>query len=72
MSIFACGAIWPATRQEPWSALTTPFDGLCYRFNLIDPENRLRLPTFLFLVRYSQDEESLIVVRGGYERTEGM
>jgi hypothetical protein len=51
--------------------LRQPFDGMCYRFSLVDPENRLREHRFLFHVVYSQDEERLIVVRGAYQRRDG-
>ncbi len=48
-----------------------PFDGMCYRFSVIDPENRLREYLFVFHVLYSQDEERLLVVRGGCRWREG-
>ena len=49
-----------------------PFDGLVYFFELIDPRNRLCVHSFLFQVVYSQDEQSMIVARGGYRRDVGL
>ena len=51
---------------------TAPFDGMTYRFSLIDPTNRLVEHFFVFAVFYSQDEESLIVARGAYVRSAGL
>lgn len=51
---------------------TSPFDGLVYRFSLIDSENRLREHFFLFQIVFSQDEESLIVAQAAYHRSDGM
>jgi len=45
-----------------------PFDGLCFLFSMVDPENRLREHFFAFHVVYSQDEERIIIVRGDYRR----
>jgi hypothetical protein len=45
-----------------------PFNGMCYRWSMVDPENRLREHLFVFHVGYSQDEESVIVARGRYRR----
>lgn len=41
-----------------------PYDGMGYRFGMIDPENRLREYAFFFHVVFSQDEEALIVQDG--------
>jgi len=49
-----------------------PFDGMCYYFRMIDPENRLREHRFFFHVVYSQDEEQIIIARGGYDRRDGL
>jgi hypothetical protein len=49
-----------------------PFDGLLYEFSFIDPENRLRQHLFVFLIVYSQDEETLIVANGAYLRRDGI
>jgi hypothetical protein len=49
-----------------------PFDGLLFEFSLIDPENRLREHAFTFLVVYGQDEETLIIAKGGYQRRDGV
>ena len=49
-----------------------PFDGMVFDFRLIDPENRLREHLFAFQVLYSQDEESLIIAKAGYERRDGI
>jgi hypothetical protein len=49
-----------------------PFDGMVYSFKLIDPDNRLCEHFCSFQVVYSQDEETLFVVRAGYSRRVGM
>ena len=49
-----------------------PFDGMLFEFELIDSENRLRQHYFVFQVLYSQDEQSLIIAKGGYERRDGI
>lgn len=49
-----------------------PFDGMQLEFSLIDPQNRLREHSFVFLAVYSQDEETLIIAQAGYERREGI
>jgi hypothetical protein len=62
-------------RENPAQALIRmrrPLDGLCYLFSMVDPENRLREHAFTFLVKYSQDEEQIVVVRGGYQRRDGL
>jgi hypothetical protein len=59
----------PAARLE---RTQEPFDGLLYRFSRIDPANRLSLYRFVFQPVYSQDEESLIVVRGGFAHELGI
>ena len=43
-----------------------PFDGMTFAFQFVDPANRICEHYFAFLVRYSQDEESLHVERGSY------
>ena len=48
--------------------LREPFDGMVFAFALIDPTNRLCEHLFAFKILYSQDEESLHVVRGQYLR----
>ena len=45
-----------------------PFDGMCYTFSMVDPENRLREHLFVFHVLYSQDEDRIFVARGRYRR----
>ncbi|MBI3407874.1 MAG: hypothetical protein HY040_05900 [Planctomycetes bacterium] len=52
--------------------LTEPFDGMVYGFHMIDPENRLCEHFFVFQVVFSQDEQTLIVAKAGYERREGL
>ena len=61
------------TENPAFALLRTeqPFDGMTFRFSLIDPENRLRECLFVFHVLYSQDEERLIVVRAGCAWREG-
>jgi hypothetical protein len=49
-----------------------PFDGLVYEFTMIDPANRLCEHGFVFQVVYSQDEETLWVIRAAYLRREGL
>lgn len=51
---------------------SSPFDGMLYEFSLIDPKDRLTEHIFVFLVVYSQDEQTLIVANGGYWRRAGM
>jgi hypothetical protein len=46
----------------------TPFDGMIYRFSLVDPGDRFSEYLFVFQVYYSQDEETLEVVRGSFVR----
>ena len=47
---------------------TKPFDGMVLAFQFVDPSNRLCEHYFAFQVKYSQDEESLYIVRGSYAR----
>jgi hypothetical protein len=49
-----------------------PSDGMVYFFELIDPQNRLCVHSFLFQIVYSQDEQSVLVARGGYRRDVGL
>jgi hypothetical protein len=49
-----------------------PFDGMVWRFNLIDPDNRIQQHFFCFQVLYGQDEQTLMVARGAYIRTVGV
>ena len=49
-----------------------PIDGLVYPFELIDPDNRMCVHSFLFQVVYGQDEETLWVVRGLHLRMTGL
>jgi len=39
-------------------------EGMTYRFNLVDPENRLLVHQFVFQVFYHSDEQTLLVRRG--------
>ena len=52
--------------------MTTPFDGMVFPLEIIDPDNRLRVFQFLFDVCYGQDEVSLIVRRGAFRQSFGM
>ena len=52
--------------------LQEPFDGMCYLFSMIDPENRMREHLFAFQVLYHADEDRIIVARGGYQRRDGL
>jgi hypothetical protein len=45
---------------------------MVYRFALIDPGNRLRQHFFSFQIFYGQDEETLLIVRGGYVCADGV
>lgn len=49
-----------------------PFDGMNFEFSLIDPQERTRRHTFVFLVTYGQDEETLHIAQCGYARTDGL
>lgn len=49
-----------------------PFDGMAYRFSLIDPENRLCQHGFVFHILFGADEETLFVARGAHVRTIGI
>ena len=62
----------PADPLRNLMRVADPFDGMVYRFELIDPENRFREYVFFFLVVYGQDEETLCVVNAGYLRSEGI
>ncbi len=44
--------------------ITEPWDGMAYGFEMIDPQNRLRVFVFLFRVVYGQDEETLYIAHG--------
>ena len=62
-------------REHPGQALLRvrePFDGMCYLFSMVDPDNRLREHYFAFQVLYHSDEERIIVARGGYLRQDGL
>jgi hypothetical protein len=48
--------------------VTEPFDGMTYTFPVLDTDNRVYGYVFTFHVRYGADEETLWVVKGGYER----
>ena len=50
--------------------VTEPFDGMVYTFPVVDRGNRVYGYIFTFHVRYGADEQTLWVVRGGYERVE--
>jgi hypothetical protein len=50
--------------------VTEPFDGMTFTFPVVDRDNRVYGYVFTFHVRYGADEETLWVVRGGYERVE--
>lgn len=52
--------------------LETPFAGMIYAFALIDPADRMTEYRFLFEVRYGQDEQTLHVIRGGFQRITGL
>ena len=43
-----------------------PFDGMVYRFRMIDPENRFHEHFFAFHVIYGGDEQTLYIARGGH------
>jgi hypothetical protein len=49
-----------------------PFDGLCYPFSVVDPENRLREHLFVFQVVFTQDEMGLIVTQAGHMMRTGL
>jgi hypothetical protein len=45
---------------------TSPQGGMVYEFSFVDSKNRILEHRFQFLILYSQDEESLIIVSGVY------
>src|SRR5947208_1996067 len=47
---------------------TRPFDGMTYRFSLVDPENRLCEHRFWFHLVFTQDEQTLLVVNCAHRR----
>jgi hypothetical protein len=51
----------------------SPFsgEGMVYEFDLIDPQNRMRVHQFLFQVFYAPDEQTLLVTRGAHRIAEG-
>src|SRR4051812_40994343 len=54
-------------RENPAASLIRlrePFDGMCYLFSMVDPENRSSEHLFAFLVLYHSDEERIIVASG--------
>ncbi len=64
--------VLPENPAQHLRRLSTPFDGMVYQFSFVDPDNRLCEHAFVFLVVYSQDEETLIIANGGYWRRVGM
>lgn len=56
----------PAQSLRPWRG-----PGMVFRFSLIDPRDRLCEHRFRFLVRFSQDEQTLFLVNAGYTRRVG-
>ena len=57
--------------QHHLHSLAGSYQGMEYRFSLIDPMNRLCEHICTFWIVYSQDEESLIVMNFVYERRVG-
>ena len=49
-----------------------PFDGLVYRFNMIDPDDRFREHVFLFQVAIGTDEDTLWVINAGHALLDGI
>src|SRR5262245_1744664 len=62
----------PADHPTLLRRVRQPFDGVVYEFSFVDPEYRLCEHRFIFHVVFSQDEEALIIVNGGYERRSGV
>jgi hypothetical protein len=61
--------------QNPGNHLVSsddPHHGMVFPLELIDPANRLSVFRFFFRVVYSQDEETLIVLRGTMLHTFGV
>jgi hypothetical protein len=58
----------PRNAPQLLQRTTKPFDGMTYRFSLVDPENRLCHHTFWFHLVFAQDEETLLVVNGAHRR----
>ncbi len=62
-------------RENPAALLERtkqPFDGMTYRFELIDPDNRFCQHLFRFHVLYGMDETMLFIARGAYAKTVGI
>lgn len=67
--------LYQSLRDNPAALLERteqPFDGMSYRFGLIDPENRLCQHFFTFHVLYAMDETTVIVARSAYAKTVGV
>jgi hypothetical protein len=64
--------VLPTAPTEYLQRRRQPFDGMVYEFSLIDPGNRLREHLFAFHVLYGQDEQTLVIVKGGYRRHDGI
>ncbi len=47
-------------------------EGMLYRFQLIDPENRMLVHDFIFKIKYRSDEQTLLVVRRAHKTSEGV
>ena len=66
--------LYQAFRENPLAQLErvrVPFDGMVHRFALMDPGNRFCEHHFTFLVKFHQDEQSLIVIDARYARLFG-
>jgi hypothetical protein len=48
-----------------------PFDGMMFKFEMIDPHNRLNTYRAFFQVLYGQDEETLYIVHATVQHTIG-
>ncbi len=46
-------------------------EGMTFPFQMIDPQNRMRVHRFWFQVFYGADEQTLFVTRGAHVASEG-
>ncbi len=63
--------VLPADLENNLSRETSPFQGMVCRFSRRDHDVKNRDHHFLFHVFFSQDEQSLRVENGAYDREDG-
>jgi hypothetical protein len=62
--------VLPKDPEHNLSRETSPFDGMVTQFIRRDPYTRGREHEFAFLILFGEDEETLVVERGTYNREE--